>query len=62
MCDHPCTGCYFFEGYNRFSACCNYFLITGKRRPCNPGTDCVVRRDGKEKNRRNSLIYTDIVG
>ena len=49
---HPCEGCYYHQGYNRFSACCNYFLITGQRRPCPTGKDCTVRKDGKPDNRK----------
>ena len=49
---HICDGCDYFGGYNRFSACCNYFLITGKRRPCPTGKECIVRSENKSKNQK----------
>lgn len=44
---NPCEGCYFYGGKARAVKCCNYYLITGKRRPCDVGDDCTVRKDGK---------------
>lgn len=53
---HPCEGCIYFGGRWETVKCCNYFLITGKRRPCPVGKDCVVREDGKNTNRRAMTI------
>lgn len=55
---HPCEGCDYYGGYNRFSACCNYFLITGKRRPCPTGKECIVRSESKSKNQKKKQKNT----
>ena len=54
---HPCEGCYFYGGRWETAKCCNYFLITGKRRPCPPGKDCIVRK-GKESTRRKAMTVS----
>lgn len=39
-----CRGCMYL-GSAGMNACCEYYLTTGKRRPCPPGTkDCSVRK------------------
>lgn len=55
---HPCDGCYYFGGRWETVKCCNYFLITGQRRPCPTGKDCVVRKDGERTSRRAMTIKT----
>ena len=30
--------------------CCNYYLETGNRRPCQPGKDCTVREAGQRRS------------
>ena len=49
-----CYGCYFYGGRWATTKCCNYFLITGQRRPCPPGKECTVRI-GKESTRRKAM-------
>lgn len=51
---NPCKGCYFYGGKTEYVTCCNYFLITGKRRPCEIGENCTVWIDGKQ-NRRKAM-------
>lgn len=50
---HPCDGCYYFGGKAKAVQCCNYYLITGIRRPCDAGFGCTVRRD--EARRRKAM-------
>lgn len=54
---NPCEGCYFFGGRWETSKCCNYYLLTGQRRPSPPGQACTVRKD-KESVRRKSVKET----
>lgn len=45
MSKHPCEGCRFaFAGYGVDLYGCEYFLITGQRRPCPAGKGCTVKR------------------
>lgn len=52
---NPCVGCDYHGGYNRYSACCNYYLITGHRRPCPAGAGCTVRSATGNKQRCKSV-------
>lgn len=56
--DKHCKNCfyyrYMYNGYKEMGRACHYLLITGKRRPCDPGKDCTVKvtekpRWGKKK-------------
>lgn len=38
----PCEGCRYASG-----ASCDYYLITGRRRPCPPGQDCTVKEPAR---------------
>lgn len=51
-----CNGCYFFSGGFEGVRLCNYYLMTGKRRPCPAGVGCTVKLD--KKKRRNSLTVS----
>lgn len=53
---HYCEGCLYYGGRYASSRCCNYCLITGKRRPCEAGEGCNVRRDGKGNGRKPMTI------
>ena len=44
---NPCAGCYYHGGKAEAVKCCNYYLITGIRRPCEAGHGCTVRQDGR---------------
>ena len=57
---HPCKGCFFFGGKAESVKCCNYYLITGKRRPCEPGEGCTVRQDGTHSQRKSLNIKGNI--
>lgn len=46
---HPCNGCIYLEGCYEQSATCDYYLITGKRRPCEPGKGCTVRLETRKR-------------
>ena len=48
--DRACAGCVYF-GWVSYMGCCNYFLKTGKRRPCPPGKDCTVKQKRKKARR-----------
>lgn len=39
-----CKGCFYWGGHDESACCCNYLLITDKRRPCPPGKNCTVRK------------------
>lgn len=53
---NPCKGCKFYGGWTLEVCCCNYFLITGKRRPCETGAGCTVREDRKQVQRKAMKI------
>lgn len=57
---NPCDGCFFFEGRWETSKCCNYFLLTGQRRPCPAGAGCTVRKDGKSGRKKAMTIQNNI--
>ena len=38
-----CLNCIYYRGFASDVFMCNYYLDTGKRRPCPPGKDCTVR-------------------
>lgn len=40
----PCEGCIYLDDNIKT---CDYYLLTGTRRPCPAGKDCTVRRNGK---------------
>jgi hypothetical protein len=40
-----CDGCDYYGGKTHSVKCCNYYLITGIRRPCPMGEGCVVRAE-----------------
>lgn len=43
--DAYCTGCVYLGRWQRTGLkCCDYFLITDKRRPCPAGEGCTVRK------------------
>ena len=44
--ENPCKGCFYYGGKTEYVKSCNYYLITGKRRPCEAGGNCTVRQDG----------------
>lgn len=57
VCDSYCLNCIYYVGKCDIALCCNYYLMTDKRRPCDPGTGCTVRvlreRKRKSKKERN---------
>lgn len=42
VCDRYCQKCIYFVGWSH-DCFCNYYLMTDKRRPCDPGKGCTVR-------------------
>ena len=42
--DKYCAGCIYRGGQSGYLKCCNYYLITDKRRPCPAGEGCTVRK------------------
>lgn len=55
VCDTYCLNCIFYIGTNNISRCCHYYLLTDKRRPCDPGKGCTVkiRRKSRLKTRKD---------
>lgn len=49
---NPCKGCCYYGGKAETVKCCNYYLITGVRRPCDAGNACTVRKDGTQDKRK----------
>lgn len=47
-CDRYCAKCIYSTGGADWGHICNYYLETGKRRPCPPGTGCTVKSTGKK--------------
>lgn len=45
-----CRGC-IYHGKVSGDTCCDYILVTQRRRPCKAGKDCTVRRTKGEKPR-----------
>ena len=43
-----CPGCIYFGWVNSYMGCCNYYLMTDKRRPCPPGKGCTVKEKTKK--------------
>lgn len=46
VCDRYCRRCMYYinlSGGLRGLKCCNYLIMTDKRRPCDPGKGCTVR-------------------
>ena len=54
--EDPCEGCCYYGGYAKAVRCCNYYLITGNRRPCPQGEGCTVRIDGGNAKRKPMKI------
>lgn len=52
--ENPCKGCFYYGGKTEYVKSCNYYLITGNRRPCEAGENCTVRQDGST-DRRNPV-------
>lgn len=55
---HPCDGCYYFGGKQAYVKCCNYYLVTGNRRPCEAGEGCIVRKDGRRQRTAEKIGYS----
>ena len=66
--DSTCRGCVYRAGINASSMICNYYLDTGKRRPCPAGKGCTVKKwtyiltdypgyEEKDCIRMNLLVY-----
>ena len=53
LCDSYCNKCVYASGVNGFThyTVCNYYLITGIRRPCQAGDGCTVKRTGKKTSK-----------
>ena len=50
--NNSCRGCFYCGGKTEYVKCCNYYLITGKRRPCEAGDGCTVRLDVTKVRRK----------
>ena len=43
VCDRYCRRCIYYLNFSGGLKCCNYLLMTDKRRPRDPGKGCTVR-------------------
>ena len=53
---HPGNGCEYFGGRWENVKCCDYYLITGKRRPCPAGKECIVRSERKSSRKKAMAV------
>lgn len=51
VCDAYCKKCFYFQGQTDATCSCCYILITGQKRPCDPGKGCAVRKKRKSARR-----------
>ena len=51
-----CDGCFYYGGKAKAVKCCNYYLVTGVRRPCDAGAGCTVRKDGTQTHRKPARV------
>lgn len=51
VCDKYCENCIYFHGWSDNGLCCNYILMKGVSRPCDPGKGCTVKIKRKRKRR-----------
>jgi hypothetical protein len=60
VCDAYCHNCIYFGGHGDPNwCCCNYFLLTDKRRPCPPGKGCTVKQKAKRKMKTAAEYYQE---
>ena len=52
VCDENCHDCFFYRGAWETHMFCHYYLMTGKRRPCDPGKGCTVKIPMKVNRRK----------
>lgn len=46
----------YFGGMTVEVRCCNYFLMTGRKRPCEAGKGCKVRKEGGREKRKAMTV------
>lgn len=56
VCDRYCHGCVYYQGWFDYNACCNYILVEGESRKCDPGKGCtkMVKRKRRRKSQRRT--------
>lgn len=57
VCDKYCHDCSYYRGAWEHYKFCHYYLLTSKRRPCDPGMGCTVkssRKKGRKKGAENA--------
>lgn len=59
VCDKSCKGCEYYEGWYEYNSCCNYILIVGKPRGCDPGKGCTKRVKRSNKRSRRKIVWID---
>ena len=60
VCDAYCKKCKFYLGWaGDFKLCC-YYLMTDKRRPCDPGTGCTVRVEKKRTRKTRERKHENV--
>ena len=58
VCDRFCKGCVYYDGWYESNRHCNYILIEGKPRECDPGKGC-IRKLKRQRRRKSWRIKTD---
>ena len=53
---HSCDGCYYYRGRWDFSKSCEYYLVTGKRRPPMENGKCSVKLSEKHSGKQAMTI------
>ena len=57
VCDSFCKGCVYYDGWYEYNMHCNYILMEGKRRGCDPGKGCTKKV--KKSKKRSKPIWID---
>ena len=61
VCDKYCKTCVYYDGWYESNAHCNYILIEGKSRQCDPGKGCTkkIKRKHRRKLQRSEDKWID---
>ena len=51
VCDKFCLDCSYYQGWFDQNCGCNYILIKGESRKCDPGTGCTKKVKRKRKRK-----------
>lgn len=54
VCDKNCHNCVYYHSWHDVNKHCNYYLMTDKRRPCDPGEGCTVKVTRKREREKGN--------